>query len=394
MDSSGEERRGRRASVHFETDANPPADLQHQTPEKACRFSFNNEREKWCKSSCKVHFNETPLSTTQKSATYKMVDALTGEEKICTLFPPNTPEETYFDDAMIQHLAQEYALLFNEISEYPVKFVPKDVYKLSERQNFLVSVHPKLCGEFAPNEEMVLTEAEQDIMEAFSHFSWEASHGNLVITSMSGYGGVYTSARIHSVEQQWLKDRGTEGIVRFFKKHTCNQYCKMHKFRPFKMPEQFKEAPAPVVAERKAESVKPPPLAPEEKSKAEAPRHMSSWIEKMDQPPPLIEQGADKSPVNTSSRPVKVPLIPDSPETHALKTDSTLQDLNSLTKGMRNQLGVKPPKMQQEQPGSKSPKYSGLLVSKGVPGGVLKITKAGMKSMDRERKHSPLRRQI
>jgi len=320
-----------------------------------------------------------------------MVDALTGEEKICTLFPPNTPEETYFDDAMIQHLAQEYAQLFNEISDYPVKFVPKDVYKLSERQNFLVSVHPKLSGDLAPNEELVLTESESDIMEAFSHFTWEASHGNLVITSMNGYGGVYTSARIHSTEQQWLKDRGTEGIVRFFKKHCCNKFCKMHKFRPFKLPEQVKEAAA---AERKADVVKPPPMLPEEECKVEPQRRKNSWLDKMDQPPPLSEPGVEKSPVNTSSRPSKKQLIPDSPETHALKTDATLQDLNSLTQGLRNQLGVKPPKMQQEQPGSKSPKYSGLLVSKGVPGGVLKITKAGMKSLDRERKNSPLRRQI
>lgn len=69
------------------------------------------------------------------------------------------------------------------------------------------------------------------IMQAFSHYSWARSKGKLLICDLqgvvSGRDITLTDPAIHSIERKYGgSDFGIYGIAAFFKVHKCNHCCK------------------------------------------------------------------------------------------------------------------------------------------------------------------------
>ncbi len=68
-------------------------------------------------------------------------------------------------------------------------------------------------------------------MSAFSHFSYEASDGELVLCDLQGgvgsSGFVLTDPAINSVGRRYgPTDLGINGITSFFAHHKCNEFCR------------------------------------------------------------------------------------------------------------------------------------------------------------------------
>ncbi|EAR88738.2 mhck/ef2 kinase domain protein (macronuclear) [Tetrahymena thermophila SB210] len=67
------------------------------------------------------------------------------------------------------------------------------------------------------------------ITQAFSHFTWQYSHGQLLVVDIQGgENGILTDPQIHTKNRSKLYgqgDLGYEGMLRFFYTHECNLYC-------------------------------------------------------------------------------------------------------------------------------------------------------------------------
>jgi len=131
---------------------------------------------------------------------------------------------------MTQMLADSYALEFNKRSrKRKVCFLPVSVYQLRERGGQLVNVEPFLKGDYVKhNDNDGNVETKDELPQAFSHFSWEASNGQLLIVDIQGVANFYTDPQIHSQDGQSFGqgNLGMKGIESFLSTHTCNSICR------------------------------------------------------------------------------------------------------------------------------------------------------------------------
>ena len=64
---------------------------------------------------------------------------------------------------------------------------------------------------------------------AFAHYSYQKSNGNFLVTDFQGVGSfLLTDPALHSKTKEFIDsgDFGTEGFIRFFSKHQCNDICR------------------------------------------------------------------------------------------------------------------------------------------------------------------------
>lgn len=66
------------------------------------------------------------------------------------------------------------------------------------------------------------------ISHAFSHYSYQATEGYLMVVDIQGASGILTDPQIHCLDTDRFGagNLGYEGILKFFFNHTCNHYCK------------------------------------------------------------------------------------------------------------------------------------------------------------------------
>ena len=86
-------------------------------------------------------------------------------------------------------------------------------------------------GEIVPSFEVDIAKQA----EAFSHFTWEKSDHNILITDIQGVGYIMTVASIESVQKNestsalrlsfCLGNCGIDAIMKYARGHKCNIYC-------------------------------------------------------------------------------------------------------------------------------------------------------------------------
>jgi len=107
-----------------------------------------------------------------------------------------------------------------------------------KNQKFLVEPYIKNWEKFNSNSGWVSNQTAWDlIMQALSHFSYHASGGSLVLCDLQGgilkNGAVIPDPVIMSRNRPYgVTDLGEQGIINFFSKHTCNDYCSPEWTRP------------------------------------------------------------------------------------------------------------------------------------------------------------------
>lgn len=131
---------------------------------------------------------------------------------------------------------QAYARLFaEEFSQRfplaPVQFVdawaielPKwNIAKHATLEPFVAGVFEK----YTSNTGFISSEAE--LAEAFCHFSWCHSAGQMMVTDLQGFGSaVFTDPQIHCVKHDFFSrgNLGKDGMDQFFAGHCCNDICR------------------------------------------------------------------------------------------------------------------------------------------------------------------------
>jgi len=196
-------------------------------PEKAVKFTYDRETEQWVASRAYVTLSEEPFCVGSMRVGFLMTEKLPDGVRVtwvAKLFKTEQPVQAYFHKAMSQLLAKDFADEFakQSASHARLEFIPVTIYKLCERDDQLVCVEPLIAGKFKP-----VTTAGDDLLEAFSHYTWSASEQRILVFGMKGVAGCYTSPRVHSADGEGFgsQNEGMESIKKFLKQHSCSDFC-------------------------------------------------------------------------------------------------------------------------------------------------------------------------
>uniref|UniRef100_A0A7S3YR87 Alpha-type protein kinase domain-containing protein n=1 Tax=Lotharella globosa TaxID=91324 RepID=A0A7S3YR87_9EUKA len=161
----------------------------------------------------------------------------------------NLHREGYFRDVEMQSLAGYIATRFNRCNPpKPVAFLEAFVVELEEREGRPVcGVERYIRGPYRKHNSNFgyVSEEERNTPQAFSHFSWHISNGEVLVVDLQGVSDVYTDPQVHSVSGKGYGrgNLGMPGIRKFLETHRCNRIC--HYLRLPRCNNQF-QAPSPI----------------------------------------------------------------------------------------------------------------------------------------------------
>lgn len=148
----------------------------------------------------------------------------------------NVRSGQYFNDASMHWVSNHWADNFNRfLPPKRVEFVPAAVAQLPMRseekgRTFVLGLEPYLAGTFRKynnNSGFVSAAAQRSTPQAFSHFTFHYSCGELMIVDIQGVDDAYTDPQIltRDGEGYGRGNLGSDGMRRFFKSHRCNAVC-------------------------------------------------------------------------------------------------------------------------------------------------------------------------
>jgi len=203
--------------------------------ERTIRHRYDLKKNKWIHTATIVIIEPNPFAEGAMRKAYRMRD-LSQEGQLSLMVAkmfsdPNEDRASYFKDVEMQMQAKEIADRYNRRNPpKPIDFVPAFVYELVDRPNKQIC-----CAEYYIEGKFVkhnnncgyINEEERNTPQAFSHFSYEDSNGQLIVVDIQGVKDVYTDPQVHTLDGQGYGrgNLGAEGINRFFTTHSCNQIC-------------------------------------------------------------------------------------------------------------------------------------------------------------------------
>eukprot|EP01028_Stygiella_incarcerata_P000708 TRINITY_DN1108_c1_g1_i1.p1 TRINITY_DN1108_c1_g1~~TRINITY_DN1108_c1_g1_i1.p1 ORF type:complete len:556 (-),score=155.92 TRINITY_DN1108_c1_g1_i1:1489-3156(-) len=211
--------------------------------EKAVKYEYCPESDRWKKRMVNVWVDEKPFSSGAMRRSYRIrevhPDGTLGALMVGKhgSKPSTDLREFYFEDVKTQMCARFWAQEFNRRMDdgKKVDFLPCYVFELISRGNHpLLGVEPLVVGgrfeKHNSNTGYVLRVDGRDaaVPQAFSHFTFEASGGALIVVDIQGVGNIWTDPQIHSITGLGFGrgNLGAKGIVAFLSTHECNPLCK------------------------------------------------------------------------------------------------------------------------------------------------------------------------
>jgi len=146
----------------------------------------------------------------------------------------NEPFIKYQDQIWSQTSSCYYASLFNSKTQSLIRYLPSYLIELNDGRVF--SVEPLMCGDWlkCTNNSGQLAPAKSELAQAFSHFTYEKSKGQLMVCDIQGWSEnkdvaptIFTDPIIITLKKE-IGDRtncGVEGMKEFFIRHKCTQVC-------------------------------------------------------------------------------------------------------------------------------------------------------------------------
>jgi len=158
------------------------------------------------------------------------------------------------NDIRMQFVARRYASQFNDCRPpKEVSFTPAIVVEVVST-NELLWIEPLLDGDLYEkyNNNAGYVDSSHATPEAFSHFTYDHSNGEILIVDLQGVGMTFTDPQIHT-SLGWMKtflfmvpsdarkeygvgNNKAHGMSDWKNSHECNEVCKALKLRPFDRP--------------------------------------------------------------------------------------------------------------------------------------------------------------
>ena len=161
-------------------------------------------------------------------------EALVGKLQIYSSYSKSEADRT-IDDVKTILIAQYYSNIYNNFN--PDKRIVYSSIKLLRlntlwnNRQFII-LEEKLNGKwvkFNNNSTYVNLKDKAQTAQAFSHFTFDHSNGNALLTDIQGvrtmFGYKFTDPAIHTPSGKSGSNLGLDGINDFFKNHKCNSIC-------------------------------------------------------------------------------------------------------------------------------------------------------------------------
>ena len=145
-------------------------------------------------------------------------------------------EEIALGAVWMMLIAQAYAKLFKQKSGVELCYI-NGLAMLKQRE--LIMAEPFMEGgkftSFNNNGGRLNGDPKYEPSNAFSHYTWVESHGDLIVVDVQGFerDGVFTltDPALHSRDDWGARyfgdtDMGNEGMEKFFQSHKCGKTCK------------------------------------------------------------------------------------------------------------------------------------------------------------------------
>ena len=125
------------------------------------------------------------------------------------------------NDLICEQIADYFNIELKSEAIYFIKF-KKDVIYIKEEQNNK-KIKIIIADITLPFSKDLSVEPTKKILQAFTHFSYQITLGELMITNLE-----YNKEKqnINSYDIYYLKDNGYKNILEFFSNHVCNDICK------------------------------------------------------------------------------------------------------------------------------------------------------------------------
>lgn len=148
---------------------------------------------------------------------------------------------TYETDVQMQCEAIEYARQFNEqcakSAAVPsgtlksVSFVPATLLELGGWTKRVCAAEAWLPGAYRKHNSnfgYVDVEHDRNTPQAFSHYTYCQSRGEVIVVDVQGVDDMYTDPQFHtkSGAGYGVGNMGVEGMLKFFQTHRCNAVCR------------------------------------------------------------------------------------------------------------------------------------------------------------------------
>ncbi|RHY10155.1 hypothetical protein DYB36_000984 [Aphanomyces astaci] len=150
---------------------------------------------------------------------------------------PDEDPQTYFRDIELQAHCGHYADLYNaHAPPKRVHFIPAWVLELTQRHGALCAVERYIPGNYRKHNNNFgsVSDEDRNTPQAFSHFTYEASHHELLAVDIQGVGDMYTDPQIHTLNRGDFGkgNLGVLGFKKFLATHRCNPICAYLKLPP------------------------------------------------------------------------------------------------------------------------------------------------------------------
>eukprot|EP00005_Dracoamoeba_jomungandri_P013134 CAMPEP_0174264422 /NCGR_PEP_ID=MMETSP0439-20130205/22408_1 /TAXON_ID=0 /ORGANISM="Stereomyxa ramosa, Strain Chinc5" /LENGTH=467 /DNA_ID=CAMNT_0015350281 /DNA_START=60 /DNA_END=1463 /DNA_ORIENTATION=- len=222
----------------------PPPDFSKFPSEKAMKYIFNVKRGKWSQEMVTVKMAPEPFARGGLRKAYHLLD-LTLAEKFPDVsyvgklsMDPFEDKEIYFQDVEMQMYAREWAEKFNSYNPpKTVNFVKAWLIELIERPDRpICGVERYIAGPYRKhnNNFGYVSDLERNTPQAFSHFTFEASGGQILLCDIQGVNDLYTDPQIHNRDGIGFGkgNMGEKGFEKFLATHHCNHICRYLKLPP------------------------------------------------------------------------------------------------------------------------------------------------------------------
>jgi len=214
----------------------PPPNWDDVPLERGTKIIWNTLSKSWEKEHIKIKLDDRrPFAEGGLRAVYHIWDLSDPDTKyVAKLSKDVRDQETkqiYFQDVKAQAIANQLGRAFN--SFFPpktVKFIHAYVLVLPDRDDAICGVERFIPGIYFKYNDNTVWENElhRNTPAAFSHFTYEVSHHEILVCDIQGVGDCYTDPQVHSVlggEAFGKGDRGAAGIRDFLSTHQCNKVC-------------------------------------------------------------------------------------------------------------------------------------------------------------------------
>jgi hypothetical protein len=211
-------------------------------PELVKKYEYDYKSGQWSTQEVWVRLSSQPFQEGTLRYIYYLVDLAKPEgqqehvAKLCKNV--REPAEHYFRDVMMHGTGKCFADEFNANNppkkvDFVVPFVMEFTMRksLNGRDGHLfMNVEPFLKGTYKKysNNFGFVSPDERNTPHAFSHFTYHASGGKMLVCDIQGVDDIYTDPQIHSLNglQKWGKgDMGAQGVMKFFSTHRCSSIC-------------------------------------------------------------------------------------------------------------------------------------------------------------------------